>query len=188
MVAGLIQQKQIRVVQKDTRQASPGSLPAGKLFQRSLVIVLGESQAIQCLADACLVGVAAAEFKIRLDLAVTFQHGRIAGGILHHFFHFPQLFAFGDQVLKSQKAGIPQRSFQHADRFLRQIADAQTTRAVHRAFCGSIFPGKDAQKRRFSDTIRTNDRDPCQPGNRKTDPVEDIHRTKGFPKVLRGHK
>jgi len=101
MVAGFIQQEQVRVIQQDSRQASPGALTTRKLLQWTLVIGLRKPQSIQCLADARVIGVATTVFKDSLDLAVSFQHGRITCGVLHQLFQLPQFFPFGDQILKS---------------------------------------------------------------------------------------
>jgi len=83
MVAGLIQQQQVRFFQEQTCQHGPSALPAGKLDERALVVRFQEAESRKSLLDAVGVGITAALFKARQHSSITLQHVGRAVGVLH---------------------------------------------------------------------------------------------------------
>ena len=183
VVGGLIQQQQVGVGKQQPGQQGAGALPAGKLGQGALVIGRQETQAGQRLADAQLVGVAAAALEGQLAGAVELQGVLGLVGVAHQGLQAGQLGLLLDQVAEGRQALVPQGVLGDKHGFLRQVAHAQAAGAVHLA-AGRLFqPDQDAQQGGLAHPVGAHQGDPRPVGDAERDVAEDIIRAKGFAQV-----
>ncbi len=108
VVGRLVQDQQVGVGEQQARQHRPRALPAGKLRDGAVVIVGVEAQPAQRLADARLVGVAAAALELVLQRPVALQGGLRLFGVAHRCFQARQLRLQLPQARQRLQAFLPQ--------------------------------------------------------------------------------
>ena len=182
MVGRLVQDEQVGTLQEQTGQEGARLLPAAEMGQRDVPIGAAEAQALQRLADAHFVVIAAGPLEGLLNAAVLGQQcvgmAAVRGGVVGHAMFQPaQLGFLGLQAAEDREhlvvhGVVPTGKRLHG--FLAQIADTRVPGRVHVAPGGRIQPGEHAQQRGLADAVGADQPDLAVVGNGGVEPDENV--------------
>ena len=173
VVGRLVEQEQVGIARQRTRQRRPRQLAAGERLERTVELVVGESEPAQRRERVLAPGIAAGVLEPRLGLRVPRQRLLPVVAGRHRILQAAQLLLQRDQVARARQRVLAQRQAEVERRPLVVQRDTRALVEHELAAVDAGLAGEHPEQRRLPGAVRAGEGEPLAALDLERDAVEE---------------